>query len=103
MAGAKVTSGSEQLIASLSAATKEADSGFGYVWGQTTSAIGETFGAVAVGANTLRQVAEKAQHAAVYSRIEGSKELCKLLEVEASGIECLLVSDAIVKFVCSKR
>jgi hypothetical protein len=100
---AKPVNGTKQLRDDLAAATIEAESGFGYVWGQSTHAIGESFAAVGVVANTLRQVAQKGQEAAVYSRIEGSKELCKLLDIESSGIDCLLTSDAIVKFVCSRR
>lgn len=102
MAAAKVD-GTQALRDQLAAATRHDDKGLGYVWEQSTHAIGESFGAVGVLATAGRQIAEKAREAAVYSRIEGSQELCKLLDIEASGIDCLLTSDAIVNYVCSRR
>ena len=93
----------QDLINTLNSQASAPESGLGHVWRNTTHAIGETFGTVGELATATRELAMKGTEAAVYSRIEGSKELCDLLEIEAKGIDALLVSEAIVNYVTSRR
>lgn len=98
------TNGNESLRATLLAQTNKEEKGFGYVWGQSTHAIGETFGAIGELATTGRQLAKKGKAAAVASRIESSQEICGLLNIETdNAMDDLLTAEAIVDYICSKR
>lgn len=87
----------------LQAATPEAKKGLGLVWGSVTGAIGSVAGAVETGASALDQLAQTGLYSTVQGQIEGAQDLCKSLNIEASGPEALMAADAIVDYVTSRR
>ena len=89
------------MIATLKAQTKS-EKGLGYMWSESTAAIGTTFGALGNLAAAGNQLAITAKRNAVISNLESSGEICKLLGIEATGLEQLTISEAIVDFVCSR-
>jgi len=94
--------GNKDLVAMLQSQTKQ-DKGLGYMWGESTRAVGTTFGMLGNLADAGNQLASQAKRNAVMSNLESSKEICDALGIEAQGIEQLTVADAIVEYICSRR
>jgi len=95
-------SSTTEMVEMLKAQTKQ-DKGMGYMWSQSTRAIGTTFGALGTLADAGNQLAVQAKRNTVIANLENSKEICDVLGIEASGLEALTVSDAIVEYICSRR
>lgn len=91
----------QDMINSLKSQTRK-EKGLGYMWSESTSAIGTTFGALGNLAEAGNQLAVTAKRNAVISNLESSGEICKLLGIEATGLDQLTMSEAIVDFVCSR-
>jgi len=90
------------MVAMLQSQTKR-EKGLGYVWSNSTHAIGTAFGALGSLADAGNQLAIQAKRNAVQANLENSKEICEILGIEATGLETLTVSDAIVDYICSRR
>jgi hypothetical protein len=73
------------------------------MWSQSTRAAGTTFAALGNLADAGNQLAVQAKRNAVQANLENSKEICNILGIEATGLETLTVSDAIVDYICSRR
>jgi len=90
------------MVEMLRAQTKH-EKGLGYMWSNSTHAIGTAFGALGSLADAGNQLAIQAKRNAVQANLENSKEICDILGIEATGLETLTVSDAIVDYICSRR
>lgn len=91
----------QDLIAALQSQARPKTSGLGFVWSNTTGAIGNSFGAVNELAIAGRQLAVNAKNQALISRVESSQELLKALGVEATGAEALTTAQAITDYLCN--
>jgi hypothetical protein len=91
-----------EMVEMLRAQSKR-EKGMGFMWSQSTHAIGTTFGMLGNLADAGNQLAVQAKRNAVQANLENSKEICNMLGIEASGLETLTVSDAIVDYICSRR
>ena len=91
-----------EMVEMLRAQSKR-EKGLGFMWSQSTHAIGTTFGMLGNLADAGNQLAVQAKRNAVQANLENSKEICNMLGIEASGLETLTVSDAIVDYICSRR
>jgi hypothetical protein len=91
-----------EMVEMLKSQTKR-EKGLGYMWSNSTHAIGTTFGALGSLADAGNQLAIQAKRNAVQANLENSKEICNILGIEATGLETLTVADAIVDYICSRR
>jgi hypothetical protein len=98
----KAKNGTQELVAALEAQTKQ-EKGLGYMWTESTHAVGSTFGMLGNLAVAGNQLAAQAKRNAVMSNLQSSKEICEVLGIEAEGIDQLTVADAIVDYICSRR
>jgi ABC-type phosphate transport system auxiliary subunit len=92
----------QDLVAMLQSQTKQ-DKGLGYMWSQSTHAVGTTFGMLGSLADAGNQLAVQAKRNAVMANLESSKEICTVLGIEATGLESLTTAEAIVEYICSRR
>jgi hypothetical protein len=102
MAANNKAQGNGELIATLQSQTNH-NKGLGYMWSESTRAVGTTFGALGNLADAGNQLAITAKRNAVQANLESSGEICKALGIEATGMDQLLVSEAIVDYICSRR
>ena len=103
MANSKQTSPTtNQMVEMLQSQTKR-EAGLGFMWSKSTHAVGTTFSAVGNLADAGNQLAIQAKRNAVQANLENSKEICEMLGIEATGLESLTVSNAIVDYICSNR
>lgn len=92
------------VISTLSAAPKAKTSGLGYMWGETTHAVGSLFGAAGVAADSAKLLAKAGRNSAVLVQLESGAEVCKHLGIEASSpIEAALAAEAVVDYLCDRR
>lgn len=94
--------GNQAMVEMLKSQTHEAK-GLGFMWSESTRAVGTTFGALGNLADAGNQLAITAKRNAVIANLESSGEICKLLGIEATGIDQLVVSESIVDYICSRR
>lgn len=100
-AAAPVQPSAADMIATLKSQTKK-EKGLGYMWSEATGSVGTAFGALGNLAEAGNQLAITAKRNAVISNLESSGEICTLLGIEATGLEQLTVSEAIVDYICSR-
>lgn len=91
----------QDLLTHLQSQVRPKTSGLGFVWSNTTGAVGNTFGAVNELAVAGRQLAVNAKNQALISRVESSQELLKALGVEATGAEALTMAQAVTDYLCN--
>lgn len=99
---AQKKNGTQELIGTLKSQTKQ-EKGFGFMWSESTHAVGTAFSAVGNLADAGNQLAIAAKRNAVMSNLESSKDICDMLGIEAEGIETVLAAESIVDYLCSRR
>lgn len=92
-----------ELVANIKANTvKKKEAGIGYMWANTTGALGRSFAVVGNIATAAEVLSKQAVRQTVQGNIESAEELCLSMGVEAKGFEALEVADAITAYVISK-
>lgn len=82
---------------------KQKTTGFGYMYSQSTGAVGEAFGVMGVMAKSGRMFAQNAQIEAAKARYEAAKALLDDMGVEYTPETCVPIAQAIVDQIADIR